>query len=50
MRRHKGDTATFEELDFQGQAKAMNQQYYSSENSLTPTSDGRQPRAAMFSA
>jgi hypothetical protein len=24
MRRHKGDTATFEELDFQGQARAMN--------------------------
>jgi hypothetical protein len=24
QRRHKGDTATFEELDFQGQSRAMN--------------------------
>jgi hypothetical protein len=24
MRRHRGDTATFEELDFHGQARAMN--------------------------
>jgi hypothetical protein len=24
QRRHKGDTATFEELDFHGQARAMN--------------------------
>jgi hypothetical protein len=24
MRRHKRDTATFEELDFQGQARVMN--------------------------
>ena len=24
MRRHKGDTATFEELDFHGQARVMN--------------------------